>query len=90
MLIQPNKSTLLVNNLGAAVLSGSNFGEGTGRILLTGVNCSGQEQQLMNCNSSSRVDSSCTHSQDAAVSCAEGKYITAIITYLYVFLVLVH
>ena len=59
-------------NIGAIVPNGTNFGEGTGMILLDNVQCTGSERQLRNCAANSSDVSSCTHAQDAAVRCARG------------------
>ena len=42
------------------------FGQGTGPILKQFLICSGTENRLVDCSSSS---SSCTHSEDAGVTC---------------------
>ena len=42
------------------------FGQGTGPILKQYLLCSGTENRLVDCSSSS---SSCTHSEDAGVTC---------------------
>ena len=58
---------------GAEGLSLAGFGEGTGRIWLDNVQCTGTERTLVNCTaSSSGVNSSCTHAQDAGVRCQTG------------------
>ena len=49
------------------------FGEGTGRIWLDNVQCTGSERALMNCTASSSGVNSCTHAQDAGVRCQSGK-----------------
>jgi len=43
------------------------FGQGRGPILLQGVSCSGFEMRLDEC--SANMTSSCSHSEDAGVSC---------------------
>ena len=50
----------------------SDFGEGTGRIMLTNVQCTGSERQLINCTASSQGNNSCSHAQDAGVRCPPG------------------
>ena len=55
-------------------LSGTGFGAATGRIWLNNVMCRGNEQVLINCSSTVRVQS-CTHAQDAGVRCPLGKYL---------------
>ena len=51
---------------------GGSFGEGTGRIWLENVQCTGSERALTNCTASFNITDSCTHSQDAAVQCTTG------------------
>ena len=55
----------------------AHFGQGTGRIVLDGVRCSGSENQLLACTSLPIlfVSSSCDHSDDAGVRC-EGMHNT--------------
>ena len=66
---------------GAEALTGARFGEGTGRVWLDTVQCSGSERALVNCESNSSGVNSCTHSQDAAVRCTPGNYLCSY-TYL--------
>ncbi len=47
------------------------FGEGTGRIWLDNVQCTGTERELTNCAASSSGVNSCTHAQDAGVRCGK-------------------
>ena len=54
------------------VLSQATFGEGTGRIWLDNVQCTGSERILVNCTASSNGVNSCVHSQDAGVRCPTG------------------
>ena len=49
------------------------FGEGTGRIWLDNVQCTGNERALRNCTAISNGVNSCTHSQDAGVRCPLGN-----------------
>ncbi len=64
--------------LGAQALSRATFGQGTGRIWLDNVQCTGSERVLMNCRASSNGSNSCTHAQDAGVRClTRGKNITS-------------
>ena len=58
--------------LGAEVVSGAVFGEGTGRVWLDNVECTGSERTLMDCTASSNGDNNCTHAQDAGVRCQPG------------------
>ena len=59
--------------LGVEALRGGTFGQGTGRIWLDNVECTGSERVLMNCNASSSGINSCTHTHDAGVRCQSGK-----------------
>ena len=43
------------------------FGQGTGDIILDNVQCTGNEQRLIECTSS--ADLNCDHSEDAGVQC---------------------
>ncbi len=60
--------------IGAQALSQATFGQGTGRIWLDNVQCTGSEKTLMNCTASSSGNYSCTHAQDAGVRCLSGIY----------------
>ena len=68
-----------------AVIGGS-FGEGTGRIWLDSVQCTGSERELRNCTSNSNGINSCTHVQDAGVRCLPGMgiNITSVFEYCYI------
>ena len=60
---------------GAEAVTQPSFGEGTGRIWLDNVECTGSERTLMDCTASSSGVNSCTHAQDAGVSCqSSGKF----------------
>ena len=62
--------------LGVVALRGANYGEGTGRIWLDNVQCTGNERQLRNCTATSfGVNLSCSHAQDAGVRCQIGTVI---------------
>ncbi len=54
-------------SIDASITSG--FGEGTGRIWLDNVGCTGVERTLISCAASSNGVNSCTHVQDAGVGC---------------------
>jgi len=53
-------------------LSEAAFGEGTGRIWLSNVECTGSERELANCTATFNETTSCTHAQDAGVRCIQG------------------
>ena len=61
-----------VPTAGAGALSSASFGEGTGRIWLDNVQCTGSERTLMGCTAHSGGSDSCTHAQDAGVRCRPG------------------
>ena len=48
------------------------FGQGTGPILMSAVRCSGQESNLLDCPYQPFPYSTCSHSYDVGVKC-EGK-----------------
>ena len=49
---------------------GAFFGPGIGPIVLKGVDCTGDEERLLNCTISNMQDLNCTHSRDAGVACS--------------------
>lgn len=59
----------------------ASFGEGSGQILLNNVQCTGSEETLLNCTSSFNQSNSCTHAQDAGVSCLLGNRFQTVIIY---------
>ena len=71
--------TVFHNSLDPEAHGPATFGAGTGRIWLANVLCTGNERELVNCNSS--VVNSCTHSQDAGVRCPPGKAKIGIVTF---------
>ena len=48
-------------------------GQGTGPILLSNVQCSGNEQRLFECQHNSLDVGTCVHTEDAGVDCFEGS-----------------
>ena len=54
------------------MLTPTSFGQGTGRIWLDNVQCTGSQRALMDCAASSSGNNSCTHAQDAGVRCPTG------------------
>lgn len=55
-----------------SILGGSGFDLATGPIYLDGVQCTGDEEYLVNCTNNGVLDHDCTHHEDAGVDC-EGK-----------------
>ena len=54
------------NIIGAQTFASAEFGQGTGRIVLSYVGCRGTETTLVSCPSST---SYCSHTEDAGVRC---------------------
>ena len=53
-------------------ITATQFGQGTGPILMSVVQCSGQESNLLDCSYDPLPYSTCSHSFDVGVKC-EGK-----------------
>ena len=53
-------------------MEAATFSEGTGRIWLDNVQCTGSERTLIDCTASSSGVNPCTHAQDAGVRCQSG------------------
>ena len=51
----------------ATALSGAAFGQGDGPIVMSNVNCDGDEARVMDCSLS--VNHTCAHGNDAGVRC---------------------
>ena len=65
-----NKLMLYYNGAGASSYSDALFGQGRGPILLNNVACTGTESRLIDCSADPiGVTGSCTHADDAGVSC---------------------
>ena len=58
--------------------SQATFGQGTGTIAIENVACSGSENQLLACPSSTIFGTTCQHSEDAGVVCEGMLYETAV------------
>ena len=58
--------------IGSEALSGASFGEGSGRIWLDNVQCTGSERELTDCLANASGINSCAHTQDAGVRCPQG------------------
>ena len=65
---------LFLSPAGEALIN-AHFGQGTGEIVLDDVQCSGSENQLVDCTSAEiqTVSGNCGHSDDAGVRCS-GMY----------------
>ena len=57
---------------GEQAFSEAYFGEGTGPILLSEVNCTGTERVFTDCPSSGIGNHNCSHAEDAGVRCIAG------------------
>lgn len=47
------------------------FGDGAGQILLSGLECTGNEERLVDCQRDAEVRENCDHSADAGVQCTD-------------------
>ena len=56
-------------NLGSIARFSAYYGKGSGPILLSHLYCNGSEKTLLECNRDMYGTLSCTHDQDAGVSC---------------------
>ena len=54
------------------MLTQASFSEGTGRVWLGNVQCTGNERALIDCTANSSGVNSCTHAQDVGVRCQPG------------------
>ena len=54
---------------GGKALINLEYGEGTGEILMNEVNCNGSESKIINCSASTWLYHTCSHGDDAGVSC---------------------
>ena len=54
----------------AVAFQGAFFGPGIGEIILKGIDCSGDEERLLDCPTSDHESLNCTHARDAAVACS--------------------
>ncbi len=64
---------LLCSFFTCRICTGANFtvaGGGSGEIVLTGIQCTGNETSILDCDTS--MSSNCTHDQDVGVTCAPG------------------
>ena len=63
---------------GAVERTNAFYGQGSGLIMVTNVGCKGEEKSLLNCTHNGYGVTSCSHYEDAGVTCP-GKYITTIV-----------
>ena len=66
----PNDLSLVDEALGRAA-----FGQGSGKILLDNVECTGEESQLINCQANPIGVHNCGHGEDAGVRCLGINYV---------------
>ena len=59
----------------AVPIDGAYFGQGTGTVLLNGLECNGTETNIGFCNKNPLRDNKCTHSTDAGLMCLRKYYI---------------
>ena len=57
---------------GSVPTRNASYGEGTGRIWLSNVECAGSERKLMDCTVTTDDTELCTHASDAGVRCQAG------------------
>ena len=73
-----NDAQVMCNELGlngaAAVRHGAFYGQGSGRIWLNNVNCTGTELTIENCSHTGWGIGNCRHSKDAGVKCFGGNF----------------
>lgn len=55
----------------AQAFGSAHYGEGTGKILLSNIDCDGTERSLDECDQKAGPVSNCEHSEDAGVQCNE-------------------
>ena len=67
-----NIKEILSFTTGSIPFSRAHFGQGTGRIILDNVRCTGREQRLIDCPNIGVNNHNCHHSEDAGV-CCEGE-----------------
>ena len=58
-----------IHFLAIAAFQSATYGEGTGAIFLSNVNCIGTETRLLSCSHSGIGMHNCVHSEDACVKC---------------------
>ena len=64
------KSIFIFNRLTATAYTGGHFGRGSGPIYLSGLQCTGNEGDLMDCRMDEQfLQNNCDHNRDAGVMC---------------------
>ena len=72
---------IVINFITDAVgYQGAFFGPGTGPIVLEGVDCAGDEEKLLDCQTNYQQDRNCVHSRDAGVACSRTYVILVVFT----------
>ena len=73
-----NDAQVVCNQLGfngaAAVRHGAFYGQGSGRIWLNNLNCTGTEITFENCSPRGWGIGNCSHSEDAGMKCFAGNF----------------
>ena len=59
------------------VWQNAHFGQGSGPILLDNVSCNDSESSIDQCDHSGWFNHTCSHGQDAGVTCGERRNVTA-------------
>ena len=71
---------MLSHHIGAVALGGAHFGEGTGRIFLAYVECTGDESRLIDCPPQTIGGGDCEHLDDVGVECVRrGKLFSSLL-----------
>ena len=73
---------------GASAIT-SGFTNGNGRIWLSGVQCFGNEQRIIDCPANLTRQSNCVHDQDAGVRCGMSSSIVVVVAVVVVVVVVV-
>ena len=72
-----NDAAVVCRQLGYPMVEGvyhySHFGQGSGRIWISDLRCSGEEESLFNCWHRGIGQPYCSHYYDVGVACARGK-----------------
>ena len=72
-----NDAAVVCRQLGYPEVQGvyrnSHFGQGSGRIWLADLRCSGEEESLFNCGHRGIGQSYCSHYYDVGVACSRGE-----------------